>query len=839
MTTFRHYHRKWRIWNNRNNVRKIFKKLTPLMLAVLLSKNVDGQGLPLFENIIWEGQNDGNLQYPFNFSYPYGLGISCQFLDIDNDGDKDIISFGYDYYSQPNYYNQLAFKWRFLENDGIDFFHFSYPGSDSFQFHLNKSNLDKIYRENRFSIVDSYLNIDIDGDADLDIVNLNQNYFEIQTFLNNPSDGSNVFDTIPIITQLDEKFAGLTGKFAYINDDDNLDIFIMLAEDDYNISYVLNTGTSLSPSFDYNSRIRCFNRGDFNKVSVSDINQDGWMDILDFDLLYSDYNLINVQYYKCLSIDPLVFSSTPKQIFVETVNAPYFNSFYGFEMEFVDFDNDGDLDILGYEYGDFIYGGARRSNTFIWENTKIVPINNITGKINIDLNGDGYFSRDENFFYYYNYYSGETHLKHKIENHPIFIENNNQLSTIDNKGKFKIYTKEGTTKLYPKPIPNFEFTPPFYEFNFPADTNISIDSVDFVMTPITGRHDVNIDIAGLATRPGFASTHYITFKNLAGMEESGTIAYTPDVNLQVTGSEPPYDRMASGTYYWDFDSLTALESKQINVALLVDVNATLNDTIQSNVSIELASGTDFNPWDNQDSIVQRITGSYDPNDKIVTPEGNIDGLMSITENPFEYTIRFQNTGTDTAFTVIITDTLDTDFQLSSFEMIGASHPYEFSVRDNKVLVWKFYDIFLPDSSVNFRGSQGFVKYRLIPSDGADIGTAFTNKASIYFDYNQPIVTNETKNIFAVISGINEHEHQTEIKSKAYPNPAREKIMIEVNNPTKQALIFTIYDVNGKQVYSKMVEDNFFHTDISDYSGGMYLYTIEGVDVFGKGKFVKE
>lgn len=63
-----------------------------------------------------------------------------------------------------------------------------------------------------------------------------------------------------------------------------------------------------------------------------------------------------------------------------------------------------------------------------------------------------------------------------------------------------------------------------------------------------------------------------------------------------------------------------------------------------------------------------ITGSYDPNDKSNSPLG-IDSIHLVTPGtPIDYTIRFQNTGNDTAFKVVIIDTLSNDFDLSTLEL---------------------------------------------------------------------------------------------------------------------------------------------------------------------------
>src|SRR4030095_2424669 len=106
-----------------------------------------------------------------------------------------------------------------------------------------------------------------------------------------------------------------------------------------------------------------------------------------------------------------------------------------------------------------------------------------------------------------------------------------------------------------------------------------------------------------------------------------------------------------------------------------------------------------------------------------------------------YTIRFQNTGTDTAFTVVLRDTLDADLDWASMQIVAASHALtRIQVDTAGEATFRFSRILLPDSNVNEPASHGFVKYRIAPVDGAPDWTTITNSASIYFDLNAPVVT---------------------------------------------------------------------------------------------------
>jgi uncharacterized repeat protein (TIGR01451 family) len=136
-----------------------------------------------------------------------------------------------------------------------------------------------------------------------------------------------------------------------------------------------------------------------------------------------------------------------------------------------------------------------------------------------------------------------------------------------------------------------------------------------------------------------------------------------------------------------------------------------------------------------------VRGSYDPNDKKGYPNG-LDSAHYIQQNQeLEYLIRFQNTGTDTAFSVIIRDTLSEHLNPLSVEPVISSHPYSFRMYGPGILEWRFEDILLPDSTTNEPASNGFVKFKVSPKPNLPFGSTIKNRAGIYFDFNPPIITN--------------------------------------------------------------------------------------------------
>lgn len=135
--------------------------------------------------------------------------------------------------------------------------------------------------------------------------------------------------------------------------------------------------------------------------------------------------------------------------------------------------------------------------------------------------------------------------------------------------------------------------------------------------------------------------------------------------------------------------------------------------------------------------------AFDPNDKAAEPVGLTANHYIDSLQPIDYKIRFQNTGTDTAFTVVVRDTLSPALDIATFIPGAASHPYTYAIEggSHTVLVFTFSNILLPDSFVNEPASNGFFQFKIGQMPGNVEGTSIDNTAAIYFDFNPPVITN--------------------------------------------------------------------------------------------------
>jgi hypothetical protein len=140
-----------------------------------------------------------------------------------------------------------------------------------------------------------------------------------------------------------------------------------------------------------------------------------------------------------------------------------------------------------------------------------------------------------------------------------------------------------------------------------------------------------------------------------------------------------------------------------------------------------------------------VTCSFDPNDKRVFPpgHGDIHGVDIATEQ-LTYTIRFQNTGNAPAQSVMLRDRLDPWLDPATLIPLTWSHdPTHITMEADGELVVRFNGINLPDSASDFIGSQGFFTFAVSIRPDPLSGTEIHNTAEIYFDLNEPVITNTT------------------------------------------------------------------------------------------------
>jgi len=221
-----------------------------------------------------------------------------------------------------------------------------------------------------------------------------------------------------------------------------------------------------------------------------------------------------------------------------------------------------------------------------------------------------------------------------------------------------------------------------------------------------------------------------------------------------------------------------------------------------------------------------VSGSFDPNDKTGYPLGQTSENLIQPNQQIQYVIRFQNTGTDTAFTVVIRDTLDVDLNIFTVSSGVSSHAYEFRTYGPRVLEWTFENIYLPDSTTNLAGSNGFVTFHVDQVPNLSPGTLIANEAGIYFDFNDPIITNTSAHKiydgFVEVSSLDELSKQSSL-IHVYPNPSNGDVTIELHN-SSGSNPYKFIDQQGRIVKKGILTDskNTIHMDLKS---GMYFLQV--------------
>lgn len=387
-----------------------------------------------------------------------------------------------------------------------------------------------------------------------------------------------------------------------------------------------------------------------------------------------------------------------------------------------------------------------------------------------------------------------------------------------------VYVMEADTGSYtltlPLPLYYTSIIPASHSANFGSQYGQTDTANHFALMPSSIIKDLRVNITPVsAARPGFFTIYRITYAN-KGTEtiESGTINLTHDNTLSfIAATQVPVSN-ALQLIIWNFNNLAASQSRSIDVQFRVSSADTLGQRLKSYVVANPVVG-DFNPGNNTDSVYHIVTGSYDPNDKRVTPDGTISPDFVSTGKYLDYVIRFQNTGTDTAFTVVLKDTLDSKLEITSFEMLSASHNYSVNIKGNNIVEWRFNNILLPDSIVNEPKSHGFVRYRIRTKNNLVVNDQVKNRAGIYFDFNDPVMTNETVNTVTVITSVTPAINQ--IETKVFPNPAYSDLIIQ----SKGYFQFILYDITGRK---RMIKDkNYIEVtiNVTGLAKGMYFLQI--------------
>ncbi|MFC5271776.1 T9SS type A sorting domain-containing protein [Adhaeribacter terreus] len=395
-------------------------------------------------------------------------------------------------------------------------------------------------------------------------------------------------------------------------------------------------------------------------------------------------------------------------------------------------------------------------------------------------------------------------------------------------GSYKIYLPGNNSTVSLANLPLYYTAVPVSHTVSFMGMNQTVSGKDFALQPIPNMNDVKVTATALTpARPGFKLKYRLTFQNLGTTVLSDSLRFTynaSSLNFDSATIMPLLNN--AGKLTWSYLNLQPNEIRNLDLNFSVPATAVLGSNLQSIASIKPIA-IDMNPSDNTSIVNTTITGSYDPNDKQVDKT-----TLSLNQGAngefLDYIIRFQNTGTDTAFTVVVTDRIMSQLSLSEFEMLSASHNYKLNITDGNMLEWRFENILLPDSNRNEPASHGFIRFRIKSKAGLVPGDSITNQAAIYFDYNAPVITNHA--VTKVNNPMNVKERKTNIQAfKLYPNPAKNYVMVAAAFKKNTSATVSLVNLLGQTLSKVNLPVNnqiHYQMPLNELPKGVYLIRLE-------------
>ena len=395
--------------------------------------------------------------------------------------------------------------------------------------------------------------------------------------------------------------------------------------------------------------------------------------------------------------------------------------------------------------------------------------------------------------------------------------------------------------------------PGTYDVTLNTNGLISSDNHFYVVRP---DFDLCISKNTGAARPGFNQFNCVQVCNFGDNSAYAIVTFTHDDlfsnQTPWPNISPAYGNLiastfiydeATNTFTWNLDDMAPGECRKIMWWMPVPVTAMIGDIIYSEAKVNPIMG-DIYPANNCLTWTQAVTGSYDPNDKRnFIGETQWGGLFYDQNVPMEYAIRFQNVGNDTAFTVVVRDTLDSEYlDVTTIRGFTASHDMSVQFEDSNVLVFTFNNILLVDSLTNEPASNGWLNFNVDLKPNLPLNTEIRNQAAIYFDFNAPVITNELVDIFTNEVSVFSPTKNT-LQVEISPTVTTDEIRVHYIIGNTNSVSMQIYNIGGVLLQDvdfgkKETGEHVENLSLKDFTAGVYFVFVKTEEGSAVQKVVK-
>jgi hypothetical protein len=144
-----------------------------------------------------------------------------------------------------------------------------------------------------------------------------------------------------------------------------------------------------------------------------------------------------------------------------------------------------------------------------------------------------------------------------------------------------------------------------------------------------------------------------------------------------------------------------------------------------------------------------------------------------------------------------------------------------------MVTYQFPGIMLPDSTNNEPQSHGYIKYKVNALNTLNIGEQISDNASIYFDFNAPVITNYATVTIIGLTGIENNPHTN---FSIAPIPVNDFAQLRLKLAESSQVKVDIIGIDGKFV-QPIFEGNvsqgnhLIHMNCSNLSNGFYFVRV--------------
>jgi len=332
--------------------------------------------------------------------------------------------------------------------------------------------------------------------------------------------------------------------------------------------------------------------------------------------------------------------------------------------------------------------------------------------------------------------------------------------------------------------------------------------------------DLAVNAYWSAGLDGAGSNTWVTAASCTAMAATLRIDYSPKYSFSgfYGGYSYPYT-VSGNSVSISISSISDISPVTMFPVWLPVGTLTLGDTAQVHYTILPITG-DADTVNNRLDAVDTIRTSWDPNGKSVYPQGTISSGTKL-----QYSIAFENTGTDTAFNIHIMDTLSDDLDINTIQVISASAPMTYmstTYMGHNIVKFDFAHINLLDTA-SHGISSGMVVFTINAKTGLAVGTKIDNEAGIYFDDNVVVMTNNVENVIGM--PLNVAPMTNVAKATLYPNPANDMVTISADNNIYYSFTFT--NTLGQVIMNHIITSSQTQVNVNELPAGIYYISLKG------------